>query len=190
MIDHALSILHSIFANAMTVAMLFWIFFWDTEQTNPIRRYVVPKIRRPFVWLGLNAEWTMFTPDPPKRDTWPMAVMTQVNGSTRYWEPRRYEDLGVLEKLRHKKTLKLYFCVTGAQANNQLKRDFVEYLLRCDPKGQDCIKIELYSVALDTPPYDQRDGTPAQPYKKLIFTFHPIPSAPISAPEPMPSKAA
>ncbi|AXV83790.1 hypothetical protein [Ralstonia solanacearum] len=190
MIDHALSTLSSIFANAMIVAMLFWIFFWDAERTNPVRRYLVPKISRPFIWLGLNAEWTMFTPDPPKRDVWPMAVMTQVDGSTRYWEPRRYEALSILEKLRHKKTLKLYFRVTGAQADNHLKRDFVEYLLRRDPEGQGCAKIDLYSVALDAPPYGRRDGTPPQPTKKLIFTFHPIPPTSIAVPQPMPSEVA
>lgn len=51
--------------NLFIIVILFWFFFWDCERHNAIRRYFTPKVYRPFAWIGLNVEWTMFTPDPP-----------------------------------------------------------------------------------------------------------------------------
>jgi hypothetical protein len=158
--------------NAMIVVMLFWILFWDTEPSNAIRRYWIPRIQAPFIWLGLNAEWRMFAFDPPRRDLWPMVTMTLANGSVMNWEPSPFAELSVRQKRRFKKLHKYYYTVVGLSTGKQLHRDFVEHILRQCPQDHPCMKVELYSVVQDAPALGST-GAAAQPQKKLIFTFHP-----------------
>src|SRR5690348_142723 len=111
MMEYGLYFLSRLFENTMIVSILFWIFFWDSERGNPVRRHLIPKVYRPFAWLGLNAEWTMFTPDPPKRDVWPMAALTMSDGTEHHWEPRPYHRMSVFDKVKYKKILKFYLQV-------------------------------------------------------------------------------
>jgi hypothetical protein len=170
--EQILYLLLEVATNTLIVAMLFWFIFWDCEKTNPVRRYLIPRIYRPFAWLGLNVEWTMFTPDPPRQDIWPMVVFTMSDGSKNHWVPRPYLNLSVLEKIKYKKILKYYFQVTSASADNQIKRDFVEYILRIHQSTLNCTKLELYSVSRKTPSL-AKQGEINEAYQKLIFTFLP-----------------
>jgi hypothetical protein len=163
-------------ANMMIVAMLFWMLFWDSEASNPIRRYWIPKIQKVFIWLGLNAEWRMFSPDPPRRDIWPMAKLTIDNCNVVHWEPTPYGELTVLQKIRFKKLHKYYHEVVRVGSGQQIKRDFVEYLLRKGLHRGPCTKVELYRVVLNTRSFGAPEAELPAAYKQLIFTFHPIPS--------------
>ncbi|MBB1336002.1 hypothetical protein H5154_21705 [Pseudoalteromonas sp. SR44-5] len=158
--------------NLFIIVILFWFFFWDCERHNAIRRYFIPKVYRPFAWIGLNVEWTMFTPDPPMRDMWPMVVFTHEDGSKSNWEPIPYNELKIWEKLKYKKVLKFYFQVTANKADKQIKRDFIEYIQRTYKSRVKRTKIELFRIVRDTPPIEAQSEI-LEAKKELIFTFHP-----------------
>jgi hypothetical protein len=167
-----------LFANAMIVAMLFWIFYWDKELSHPIRKYWIPVVQAPFTWLGLNAEWRMFAFDPPQRDIWPLVVMTLANGDVATWEPTPYSQLTVRQKRGFKKMHKYYYTVVGLQTGKQIHRDFLEHIMRQNPQPHPVVTAELYCVALDAPPFGSPEGTVMKPYKRLRTTFHPQPPEP------------
>ncbi len=170
-----LDLLHTAFANIMIALTLFWMIFWDSEASSPFGRHFIPKIRRPFVWLGLTGKWRMFSPNPPRQDVWPMAVLTMADGSVLYWEPKPYADTSILEKIRFKKVLKFYQQVTAQRATNQIKRDFVEYVLRRDRSGKTCTTIEVFRITRDVPPFGSNDPSPQKTCQESIFVFHPNP---------------
>jgi hypothetical protein len=161
----------TVLANLFIVAMLFWMVMWDAEPQNPIRRYLVPRIQRPFIWLGLNAEWRMFAYDPPMRDSWPMAVLTLHDGQLHTWEPTPFAELGFWRKQGYKKLHKYFYSVVGLSTGRVLYPDFVDYVLRDSGLAGECRKIELYVVLRDTPMLGSAAREPAR--RRLLFTSHP-----------------
>jgi len=161
--------------DAFIAVMLFWMLFWDAETTNPIRRYFIPKLQPVFVWLGLTANWTMFSPDPPTRTIWPKVRMTTVDGDTVDWEPTPPARMGVADRIRFKKFYKLYHEVARPGAAFHTKRDFVEYLLRRGLHPRPCAKVEVFTVFTRTPPFHAPVPDDAV-YKSSVYTFHPEPA--------------
>lgn len=151
---------------------LFWMFFWDAEPANPIRRHIIPRLQPYFVWLGLNANWTMFSPDPPQRTIWPKIALTTASGDTVEWEPTPPARLSVADRIRFKKFYKFYHDVARPAAAYHTKRDFAEYLLRRGVLDQPCVKIEVFTVFTRTPPFHAPSRDDAV-YKSSAFTFYP-----------------
>ena len=164
-----------IFTNIFIVSFLFWMIFWDKEAIHPVRRHWIPRVQLPFVWLGLNATWKMFAPNPPLRTIWPLARLTMRNGDVISWEPASYECLSPWRKVKYKKFHKYYFEVVRPNSGHQIKRDFVEHLLRKELHPESCVKVEVFLVAQASPPFGGSETTPPPPQKQLIYTFHPAP---------------
>ncbi|WP_299611675.1 hypothetical protein [uncultured Tateyamaria sp.] len=162
-------------ANVMILCLLFWFLFWDCERQNAIRRYIIPKVYQPFGYIGLNAEWVMFTPDPPLFDMWPMAELSLKDGRIVYWEPRPFQEMSIPEKIWWKKHLKFYLQVCQSKADNQIKRDLVDYLLRVHPDGDSCVEIHLFRVRQKTPDFYRQDQPRDPPTKQEIFFLRPRP---------------
>lgn len=179
MLGDALTILVRIAENAFIVAFLAWIVFSDVSRRNYLRRYVVDRwLRRPFVWLGLNGGWRMFSPDPPLRTIWPHARLTMRDGSEVSWEPEPFASLSVRQKIALKKFHTYYHQVARPGATPRTLRDFVEYLLRTTPRSDQCTTIEVYRIAQPTPVLGTSETDPdVTRSETLLFTFHPNPAA-------------
>jgi len=157
------------------LGMLFWIIFWDAEPRNPIKKFWIPTIQPAFVWLGLHANWAMFSPDPPNRTIWPMVRMVMKNHDIVNWEPAPIETMAIWEKIRFKKFHKFYHEVARPGIEYQTKRDFVEYLLRRRFHPEPCVKVEIFMVFKAGRPYHERLLEPLPASKRLVFTFFPAP---------------
>ncbi len=155
------------------VSLLLWMIFWDSEPHNPIRKHWIPKVQWLFVWLGLNAEWKMFSPDPPRIAIWPMAKLTMENRDVVYWEPTPFDKLTALEKVKFKKSHKYFQRVVLPESGVQIKQDFIEYLLRRYLHGEPLIRVEVYRVAQSTEPFGAQDAGRPKPTKELVYTFRP-----------------
>lgn len=158
--------------NAFIAVTLFWMIFSDAEIANPVRRHFIPKLTPIFIWLGLHATWTMFSPDPPMATMWPKVRMTTVDGDTVEWEPTPPARLSVIEKIRYKKFYKYYVDVALPGTAFHTKRDFAEYLLRRLPHGRHVVKVEVFAVFTRTPPLEARPREDTI-YKSRVFVFRP-----------------
>jgi hypothetical protein len=159
------------------VFLLFWMTFWDSHPINPIKKFWIPKLQPFFVWLGLHANWAMFSPDPPSRTIWPKVKMTMKNGDVVDWEPAPIETMRLIDKIRLKKFHKFYHEVARPGLEYQTKRDFVEYLLRRQFHTEPCIKVEIYLIFRPGLPFHDQASEQPQPSKQLVYTFHPTQQA-------------
>ena len=167
-----LQLLGRLAADVFIVVSLLWMWFFDGEKHNPITKYLIPRLQRPFVWLGLNSNWTMFAPDPPARTIWPAARLTMRNGDVVHWEPVDFEGMSAWNKFRLKKYHKFFHEVARSGAAYQTKRDFVEHLLKRGLHPEPCVTAEIFMVVRPTPAfYGPRVASPT--VKKLVYTFHP-----------------
>lgn len=157
---------------------LFWMIFWDSEPCNPIRRYWIPKVQPFFIWLGLNAEWRMFSPDPPKRAIWPRVRLTMRGGDFVDWETAPWAEIGILDKLCFKKYHKFYHEVARPRVAFHTKRDFVEYLLQRKLHPEPCVKVEIYMCFQAALPFAAQTVEEPKTYQQLVYTFHPAEQAP------------
>ncbi|MFY0591926.1 hypothetical protein [Roseivirga sp.] len=153
--------------------MVFWMIFWDSERSNPIRKYFIPRIQHWFIWLGLTAEWKMFSPDPPLRNIWPLVKFTFSNDEFAIWEPESISKMSVINKIRYKKFHKVYFEVSRAKGATQAKRDFIDYLLTKYSFNDSCIKVEVYTVSQKINSFYKQSEPEPEIFKQLVFTFHP-----------------
>lgn len=162
--------------DALIVVLLLWMVFFDGEKHNPITRYLIPKLQDPFVWLGLNSNWTMFAPDPPARTIWPTARLTMQNQDVVHWEPVEFEGMTAWDKFRLKKYHKFFHEVARSGAAYQTKRDFVEHLLKRRLHPERCVTVEIFMVVRPTPPF-HGPRVQGPTVKKLVYTFHPTEGA-------------
>jgi hypothetical protein len=161
------------------VAFLLWMLFSDVSGRNYIRRFVVDRwLRRPFVWLGLNGGWRMFSPDPPKRAIWPQARLTMRDGSETIWEPEAFDTMPVGQKIAQKKFHTYYHQVVRPGVTPRALRDFTEYLLRSIESSESCVQIRIYRIAQPTPAFGiPATGADVTKSATLLFTFYPHPIA-------------
>ena len=159
--------------NVFIISMLFWMIFWDLEQSNPIKKYWIPKVQKLFFWWGLHAQWQMFAPDPPRRTIWPMAKITLKNMETIYWEPKPYDKMNGFEKMRLKKFHNYFHDMVRPQSGDQLKQDFAKYLLHKKKLQETCVKVEVYLVAQPTQPFHAQSLEKPTIDKQLVYTFDP-----------------
>jgi hypothetical protein len=169
MFDEILRIL----INGFIGISLFWMFFWDSEPVNPIKKYWIPKIQFVYIWLGLTAEWKMFSPDPPLRNLWPRVKITLANNEVITWESTPTSDMNVIDKLRYKKFHKFYFEVAKPKAAYHTKRDFIEYLMNKYSFPDKCTKVEIYVVCQQVNPFENQSELPQPIQQQLIYTFYP-----------------
>ncbi|MEO0736251.1 MAG: hypothetical protein AAFZ35_05535 [Cyanobacteria bacterium J06649_12] len=160
-----------VFINLFILSMLFWMIFWDMEPANPIRKYWIPKIQWVFIWLGLNSQWQMFAPDPPRRTIWPLAKITLKNMEIVYWEPKPYAQMGGFEKIRLKKFHNHFHEMVRPQSGEQLKQDFVDYLLHKKNLKGSYIKVELYLTIQPTLPFHLKSSESPIIDKQLVYTL-------------------
>lgn len=175
MMSQLFDMLYRLFVSSLIVVSLFWMVFWDCNRRNPFHRHFITKIKRPFLWLGLTGKWRMFSPDPPRHDVWPVAVLTMADDSVLSWEPKPYAAMSVLEKLRFKKLLKFYYQVLAPRASNQIKRDFVEHVLRRERSGKTCTKIEVLRVSREVVPFGEKNASRRKEGREPIYVFYPNP---------------
>lgn len=157
--------------NGAIVLMLLWMLFWDTEPGNPIRRYWIPAVQRPFLWLGLNAEWRMFAFNPPRHDLWPLVVMTLADGQVLQWQPADLGRLTVAQKLRFKKLHKYYFTVVSQRHAKHMYRDLIEHAIGRTRLIVPCVQASLYVVAVAESRFGDINPSPAVPARRLLFSF-------------------
>jgi hypothetical protein len=182
MLYEVLAVGFKVLINVFIVSTLFWMIFWDSDVRNPIRTHWIPKIQRVFMWLGLDAQWRMFSPDPPQRTIWPMAKLTMKNNDVISWEPSPYAKNTVLQNLRYKKFNKYFHEVIRPRSGHHIKRDFVEYLLQKPLHEEPCVKVEVYLVAQPAKRFHRQSAEKTPPiYKQLVYTFYP---AEIESPNP------
>ncbi len=168
-----LPLLSKIASNAFIVLMLFWMICWDKEADNPIKKYGAAYLKPLFLWLGLTAEWKMFSPNPPLYNHWPNIKIYLKNGEFMVWEPTRGTSLNFIEKIRFKKHLKVYHEVGQAKTSFHIKRDFIEYLLHKYQLKDRYTKAEVYRVHQNITPYGQEADEQSKIFKQLIFTYNP-----------------
>ncbi|MEI6409154.1 MAG: hypothetical protein WCR52_07220 [Bacteroidota bacterium] len=174
-------VLSRIAINVFICIMLFWMIFWDAERENPIRKFWAQKLYPIFAWLGLTSEWKMFAPDPPLRTIWPKVKMTLMDGNYYVWEPTYIGTLSVFEKMKYKKYHKVYFELASPKHYMHTKRDFIDYLLFKYKFDSPCVKVEVYMVAENVPPFKAKPKDPLvenevedpKIYQQLIYTYHP-----------------
>lgn len=153
--------------------MLFWMIFYDSEVSNPIKKWWIPKIQPVFYWLGLSHEWKMFSPEPYKQNMWPKLKIRLKNGEFIIWEPTRPSQLNAFEKIKYKKYYKIYHEVSRAKTSYHIKTDFIEHLLHKHQLYDCCEKVEVYRVHTVIKKYGQEviDHTT---YQRLVYTYTPI----------------
>lgn len=166
-----IDILLKILINSFIFLMLFWMVFWDKEKNNPIRKYWIPKVKSIFIYLGLTAQWKMFSPNPPSRNIWPNAKIHLNNGEFVLWEPTKIQDMNILDKLKYKKFHKFYFEVARPKKSYNVKRDFVEFLLNKYSFQEEYKKVEVFMICQYILPYRKRNDEKLKVFKQLVFTF-------------------
>jgi len=170
MIEGLLDILVNLFIGLM----LFWMLFWDSEPNNPIKKHWIPFIKPAFLYLGLTAEWKMFSPDPFLYNSWPYLKIYLDNGEFLAWEPKKGNELTAIEKIKYKKSHKFYHEVGRAKASFHVKIDFIEYLLAKHDLHQRCIRVEVYRVHQNIRPYNDLSGEESGIFKNLVYTYQPL----------------
>ena len=163
-----------IITNIFILVMLFWMVFWDSELNNPVKKYWMPKMKPVFLWLGLTAEWKMFSPDPFLYNSWPILKIFLQDGGFFLWEPTQGTQLNFIQKIRYKKSHKFYHEVGKANASFYTKVDFITYILHKHGLNDQCAKVEVYRVHQNIRPFDKQSdaGTP-RICKQLVYTYNP-----------------
>jgi hypothetical protein len=160
--------------NAFIIIMLFWMIFWDSEKQNPIKKWFVPIIQGPMIWLGLSHDWKMFSPNPTFYNIWPMIKMYKSEDDFIVWEQGDTSKMSILEKIKYKKYLKFYFDVARQKAGIHSKIDFIEYLLARHNIRESCIKVEVYRVNTNITKFNVIEIETPETYKKLVYTYTPV----------------
>jgi hypothetical protein len=168
-----MSLILNIGTNSFIILFIYWMLYWDMEPGHPIKKYWIPKIKPVFLWLGLTAEWKMFSPNPFLYNSWPIMKIFLENGEFVLWEPTEGSNLNFIQKIRFKKSQKFYHEVGREKASFHIKRDFIEYILNKNKLTDRCTKVEIYRVHQNILPFDNRDSETPKILKKLVFTFNP-----------------
>lgn len=149
------------------------MFFWDSEHTNPIKRYWLAKMQFIFVWLGITGQWKMFSPNPSRQNSWLRVRFILLDGEIIVWEPVPVFNMSVTDKIKYKKFIKLYSEIVKIKVSGNIKRDFIEYLMRKKNIVLKCRKAEIYAISQEIPPPHARTETPLPVRLQLIYTFFP-----------------
>lgn len=167
-----MELLIRISTNIFIVFILFFMIFWDRENTSPIKKYWMPKIQPVLLWLGLTHTWKMFAPDPPTYNVWPKIKIYLNDGNFFIWEPTRYAELNAIEKLRYKKFHKFYHEIARAKTAHYSKIDFINYLIHKHSLQDRCTKLEVYRVSVAIPQFGNATGPEPAIKQQLIYTHN------------------
>lgn len=158
--------------NVFIIFMLFWMWFWNLPDTNPIKNWLIPKIKKPFEFVGLRHGWGMFSPNPSRRNINLLVKFIMQDDSIILWRPRPNESLNTLKKIRNKKFTKFFTATMKAKKSYLVSKSFAKYLYRNHKPAGICKRMEIVKEWQKIPPFeDQKSIYPIK--QTLIYSFDP-----------------
>ena len=156
--------------------IMFYVYtagLWLCGPSN-IRGLLLTPTRTVFNYLGLWQEFSVFGPNPRKKNLNLTATITYEDGTKREWALRRMEQLTPYQKMFGEKMRKFTVEYLAWPENSYLYPDFAHYLAVEQLKqGLRPKQIELVSHFAYTPPPEQGIGKPPLPHSnsELLYTY-------------------
>lgn len=177
-----MSLASSIAVNAFIIVLLLVFFFWDLPE-NAVSRRIVRRFSGVIQYCGLDHDWSMFAPSPPKGNVVPEFELVYADGTSDTF----YLDdfFGSPTARKGPKSTRYLKLMTGliAPPDNALKKSFCRYLVQqrgrtraagepADAPRRQVVEVKFTVLVQEIAPF----GSEADPrlYRRRETSRHPV----------------